>query len=144
MSWGNRLLVTILVFIAGMSYLVYRSIRTNYEMVEDNYYNNELHYQQTIEAFKNAGALSHVLQLKQENKNISLQLPEEMRHKHVAGDILFYCAYDEKKDKRFNLQVNEGGTQELQEKISPGNYLVKIHWACEGKNYYTEKPFSVL
>ncbi len=144
MNWGNKLLVTIIVFVSGMCYLVYRSVGTNYEMVEDNYYNNELHYQQTIDAFRNAGNLVQAPSLKQENGHILLQLPGEMKHQAISGDILFYCPYDEKKDRRFDLRVNETGLQQLGGAVLPGSYLVKIHWACSGKNYYTEKSFTVL
>ena len=41
MSWGNKLLVAFIVFAAGMFYLVYRSVNTNYELVEKDYYKSE-------------------------------------------------------------------------------------------------------
>ena len=42
MNWGNRLVIVFLVFGAGMGFLVYRSIKTNYELVETDYYKHEL------------------------------------------------------------------------------------------------------
>ena len=103
MNWGNRLLITFIIFGAGISYLVYRSMHTNFELVEKDYYKSELHYQDVIDGANRANALQSAVILKQDNNAILLQLPEEMENKKVTGDILFYCAYDEKKDKTFKI-----------------------------------------
>ena len=39
MNWGNKLLIAFIVFIGGISFLVYRSTQTNFEMVENDYSN---------------------------------------------------------------------------------------------------------
>ena len=49
MNWGNKLLITFLVFGAGISFLVYRSMHTNFELVEKDYYKSELRYQEIID-----------------------------------------------------------------------------------------------
>ena len=144
MNWGNKLLITFIIFGAGIFYLVYRSMTTNFELVEKDYYKNELHYQQVIDGSNRAGAL-HSVKLEQKEDLILLQLPEEMKNKMVTGDVLFYCAYDEKKDKKFRLQVNNDGEQFFQPgSIDPGNYTVKINWSSDSDNYYTEKTLTVF
>jgi|SRR5436190_14238014 len=145
MNWGNRLLITFIIFGAGIIYLVYRSMHTNFELVEKDYYKTELRYQQIIDGTNRANALSSPVILKQDNNSILLQLPGEMKNKEVTGDILFYCAYDEKKDKTFSLNVNNDGIQSFNENlVGPGSYTVKINWINEGKNYYTEKKLTIL
>ena len=145
MNWGNKLLVTFIVFGLGIGYLVYRSMNTNYELVEKDYYKNELRYQQVIDASNRTNELSSGVQLIQSVEGITLQLPEEMKNKALSGQILFYCAYDQKKDKTFSLQTDTGAKQVLPlTSIEPGTYTVKINWVCEGKSYYSEKNFSVL
>lgn len=145
MNWGNKLLITFIVFGAGIFYLVYRSLTTNFEVVEKDYYKSELRYQQVIDGSNLANSLSSSVKLKQKDNVVFLQLPDEMKNKVVTGDILFYCAYDEKKDKKFGLKVNDEAIQTFQPgTITPGNYTVKINWINDGKNYYTEKTLTVL
>ena len=145
MNWGNKLLITFIIFGAGIFYLVYRSMTTNFELVEKDYYKSELHYQQVIDGSNRAGALHSPVKLEQRENHILLQLPEEMKNKVVTGDVLFYCAYDEKKDKKFRLQVNDEGEQVFQTgTITPGNYTVKINWNSDSNNYYTEKTITVF
>ena len=145
MNWGNKLLFTFIVFAAGMFYLVYRSMHTNYELVEKDYYKNELRYQQVIDGTNRVNQLRSAVKLEQTANGITLELPQEMKNKIVSGDIWFYCAYDEKRDKRFSLQVNSEGIQVfLSPAVLPGNYIVKINWSNEGENYFSEKKLTVL
>ena len=104
MNWGNKLLLTFIVFGAGMGYLVYRSVSTNYELVEKDYYKQELRYQQVIDGTNRVNQLSSAVKIEQTDAGIILELPQEMKEKDISGDVLFYCAYDKKKDKKFSLQ----------------------------------------
>jgi hypothetical protein len=140
MNWGNKLLLTFIVFGAGMTYMVYRSLSTNYELVEKDYYNQELRYQQVIDGTNLANQLSSSVKIEQTDSGISLELPTEMKNKEISGEILFYCAYDQKKDKKFPLQPDMDGVQLFESSaISPGNYIVKINWNDEGKNISLKK-----
>ena len=144
MNWGNKLLVTFLVFGGGMSYLVYRAVSTNYELVDKEYYKSELRYQEVIDGVKRANALSDVVKLTQTGSGLALQLPAEMKDQTISGTVHFYCDYDAKKDKTFTLNTDAGGRQILDEKqVTPGNYTAKISWNANGSEYYTEKPITI-
>jgi FixH len=145
MNWGNKLLVTFIVFGAGMMYLVYRSLNTNYELVEKDYYNQELRYQDVIDGTRSANALTSQVKMEQTKEGILLELPAEMKMKTLSGKIWFYCAYDEGKDKKFDLQINDSGMQSFKpDAIAPGSYTVRINWNDAGKLYYAEKSLTVL
>lgn len=145
MNWGNRLLVTFLVFAAGMGFLVYRSMNTHYELVEKDYYKQELRYQQKIDGAREAGNLTSPISLSQNEQGVHLQLPPEMKDKNPNGEVWFYCAYDEKKDKKFSLHINSDAVQSFRlQDLEPGNYTVKINWTAGDKRYYSEKPLTIL
>ncbi len=145
MNWGNKLFLTFIVFGASMMYLVYRSVNTNYELVEKDYYKSELRYQQVIDGTNRVNQLSTAVKIEQTDSGIILELPLEMKEQEITGDVLFYCAYDQKKDKKFSLQPDTNRVQRFPPTaISPGSYTVKITWSCEGKNYFSEKNLTVL
>jgi hypothetical protein len=129
-----------------MAYLIYRSVNTNYELVEKDYYKNELRYQEVIDATQSANALVSPVKMEQaDDGNIVLQLPEEMKEQSVSGDIWFYCAYDAAKDRKFVLQPDANGTQTFQlHTLASGKYTVRIGWTGNGKKYYAEKELTVL
>ncbi len=145
MNWGNKLLLTFIAFGAGMTYLVYRSVSTNYELVEKDYYKSELRYQEVIDGTNRVNQLSSAVKIEQTDAGITLELPQEMKEKDISGDVLFYCAYDQKKDKKLLLQPGTNGIQVFHPTvISPGSYTVKINWSSGGKNYFAEKSLTVL
>ncbi len=145
MNWGNKLLITFIVFAIGMAYLVYRSVTTNFELVENDYYKQEIGYQQVIDGTLQANQLSSSIQFQQTDNGIIVQLPDEMKNKTLSGEIWFYCAYDQKKDIKILLETNKDATQILEAgKIKPGNYTVKINWEDDINKYYSEKSLTVL
>ncbi|MBL7740778.1 MAG: FixH family protein [Chitinophagaceae bacterium] len=145
MNWGNKLLVTFIVFGAGMFFLVYRAMSTNFELVDKEYYKNELRYQEVIDGVNRANALSEVVKLAKTDNGLVLQLPAEMKGQEVSGTVHFYCDYDAKRDRKFEIHTDNNGMQMLDDKlIVSGNYIVKISWKAGGKDYYTEKPLSII
>jgi hypothetical protein len=144
MNWGNRLLFTFLVFGGGMGYLVYRSLNTDFELVEKDYYKSELRYQDIIDGTNRANSLSGQVVLTQTERGILVQLPDEMKGKKITGSVLFYCAYDAARDRKFSLGSMTKASQLIGNGlISPGNYTVKINWSAEGKDYYSEKTIVI-
>ena len=145
MNWGNKLLITFLVFGAGMTYLVYRSMHTNFDLVEKDYYKTELKYQQVIDASDRATSLSAPVKFQQTSSGILVQLPAEMMHSDVSGEIWFYCSYSSDKDRKFRIRLNDDASQLLPaEKIFPGTYTVKTSWTTLGKTYYSENVVTIL
>lgn len=144
MNWGNKLLMAFLAFGLMIGYLVFRAVNTNFEIVEKDYYKKELRYQQVIDGNIRANGLASQIQINETGNDMSLQFPVELNDKLISGNILFYCSYDKSKDRKFEIQTNNIGLQTFsKEVIIPGNYIVKIDWTCDGKNYYSEKNFTI-
>lgn len=144
MNWGNKLLVTFLIFGAGMIYLVYRSMHTEFELVEKDYYKTELSYQQVIDAKKRSQTLQSQVQWQQTLHGLEMKLPAEMKTKELKGSIWFYCAYNSVQDRKVSLQVNENAVQHFPDSLlMPGTYTAKISWEDGAEQYYTESRIDV-
>ena len=98
-NFGHKLLLAFLLFGILMFYLVYQSLHTNFELVSKDYYQDELVYQQVIDATKNTNDLSSKASITQKGDEIHLQLPSEMVNQSISGQVYFYCASDSKKDR---------------------------------------------
>jgi FixH len=143
-NWGNKLLIVFAIFGAMIFTLVYKAIHTNYELVSKEYYKDELNYQQIIDGTNRANGLTTALQIEQQQQQINIQLPVEMKGVASKGTILFYCASDSRKDKKFDLKTGADGLQQIDAgQLIPATYQVKINWQTNGKNYYTQQTFTV-
>lgn len=143
-NWGNKLLIVFAVFGAMIITLVYKAVHSNYDLVSKEYYKDELNYQQIIDGTNRANTLTAALQITQQQKQIHIQLPAEMKGAGVSGTILFYCASDARKDKQFDVKTNADGLQQIDAgQLIPATYLVKVYWQANGKTYYSQQSFTV-
>jgi len=139
MNWGHKLTVAIVVFVCMMGFLVYRALQTDFQLVEKGYYKSELKYQQVIDGTSRANALSSRVQVVRTEDRVIVRLPEEMKNSRVQGSLWFYCAYDEKMDRKFELQPDKDAVQELDAGLfGAGSYTVKIEWTSNDEYYYSE------
>ena len=137
-------MITFLVFAAMICYLVYRAVTTNFELVDKEYYKNELRYQQVIDASNRSAALSSPVLLNQTEQGIFLELPAEMKNKIINGELFFYCAYDSRKDRRLLINTGTEANQVFDKSvIEPGTYTVKVNWSSGETNYYSEKYITI-
>lgn len=145
MNWGQKLLLVFVLFAAGMSYLVYRCMHVNTDLVTKEYYKDELRYQDVIDGTRTANALSEKVLLVQQSEVITVQLPGEMKNEKVTGNIWFYCAADAKKDRHIPMVTNSEARQHIsKELLLPGRYTVKFDWSSNNKHYYSEQTFTIL
>lgn len=142
MSWGNRLLLVFIGFAGLISFMVYRCMQVPVQLVSTEYYKDELAYQRVIDNTKKANALSTTIVISRENNRVIVSFPPELKSEVITGSIHFYCASDEKKDRKFKLNIDHGGKWDIREQaILPGNYLVKIQWEANLSDYYSEQNF---
>lgn len=138
-------MLVFLIFAAGIFYLVYRSMHVNYELVSKEYYKDEIHYQDVIDASNRARELGKKIEVIQKGDVIFVQLPDEMKNQKVTGDMWFYCAADEKRDRHISLEPDRNARQQIsRQKFLPGDYTVKFNWSSNHTHYYSEEPLTIV
>lgn len=144
LNWGHKLTIVFIAFAGFIFFLVYKTTQSHFDLVSKDYYKDELAYQQVIDGTNNANKLSSNIQILQQNEQISIQFPQEMKQKKVTGTVYFYCSSDSKKDWKTDISLNEDAVQFISRKsIIPANYIVKISWQTDNRNYFNEQPVSV-
>ncbi|OQP40807.1 hypothetical protein A4H97_14435 [Niastella yeongjuensis] len=144
LNWGHKLIGVFLIFVGMMSYLVYRCIHTNYDLVSKEYYKEELSYQQVIDGTTRANQLGNKISISQTGNELVLHLPAEMKHTTVKGTAWFYYAADAKRDRNITLNPDAEGVQTINSGLFlPGNYTVKIRWESNGQQYYSEEFVTI-
>lgn len=144
LNWGHKLLFVFIVFAALMSFLVYSSVKTNFDLVSKEYYKEEIAYQQVIEGTKRANLLSSAVSLVRQNDSILVRFPREMHSAQVKGTIWFYYPPDAKRDRKFPFSSMATGELAISRlHFLPGNYTVRIRWEKDTHQYYTEQLFTI-
>lgn len=143
MNWGNKLIVVFLLFAILIGTMVYKSFQSKPHLVSEDYYKDELRYQDKIDGMANTAKISDVI-VAQDSAFVTIYLPKELNGNKIEGEAWFYCKTDENKDKKFPLEVDANGKQSiLKKQLSKTNYQVKLSWKVGAVNYYIEKEITI-
>lgn len=136
---GNILLIGFGGMLVMMSVLVYLAMKQDVSMVSKNYYEQELVYQQKLDAISNTGLYDSGFTITTKGDVLLLQVPPALSRALNEGSIHFYCPSNDKMDYREALSANESGLYRINKTMLKGNgYVVKITLNTGGKDYYKE------
>lgn len=143
MNWGNKITIVITTFIVGMLSMVYVASKQSNEMIDGNYYEKELKYQNIIEASNNLKNLQGSINIEQSINDLTIKLPTTATNNLHNGNIEFIKADDSKKDYQKKIQ---DGTSELyieKNKLHKGFYKLRIYWENNNIPYYYEDKINI-
>ncbi|HNA94125.1 MAG TPA: FixH family protein [Saprospiraceae bacterium] len=144
MSWGYRIMIVYIVFIAMILGMVFVASKQTNEMQDENYYSKELVYQSVIDGKNNLNALADSVTLSNQPGSVKIKLPLAASANITEGSVYFLCPSDEKKDLKDKLNVDANGEQSIsRDKLKDGFYTIQISWKSNGKAYYSEQKFKV-
>jgi hypothetical protein len=142
MNWGARIAMLYIGFVGLIVALVWGSMRQSFDLVSGDYYQEELKYQDVIEAGKNQAALSAPVAIQQDAASVSLILPKDLADKTISGSAHFYSAVNKEWDKEFALNGSNVFTFSKAD-LHKTNYQLKLKWKVDGKDYYQENTVSI-
>lgn len=141
MNWGNKLILAFVLFALFIGYMVSQSFNTRFDLVSNNYYNEELRYQEKLNAIKNTNKLSNV-EVFQNSNLLVIFLPKELKDSKISGSVLMYCNTDKAKD--FKLDFKDSLFIRIDKtKLQAKNYILKLNWKSDTTNYYFEKNIKI-
>ncbi|MCE7054840.1 FixH family protein [Algoriphagus sp. AGSA1] len=141
MNWGKGIFLTILAFVALIMAMVIFSVRMEgIELVTENYYEEEINYQDRIDNSTSANALDRtVISYDSQLNVLILDLPIGTR-----GELQFFRPSDSSLDQEIKLEVNQSGMTKVSLKdLKPGYWKIQLKWEENGVDYYQEKKINL-
>lgn len=143
MNWSTRIVLLYSGFVVMMLALVFGASSQDFHLVTEDYYAEELDYQQKIYATQNAKALVSPLLIEQEmaNKEIFLTFPSI--HTEIVGEVSFYKPDNAKEDKTVVLKPISGKQTLSLAGMRQGRWMMKVQWESGGKMFYQEEGIFI-
>lgn len=140
-NWGTGIFIAMLSFMIFILSFVYKAVALDeyqHELVSEDYYKDELHYQEEIDKMKNATILKQDISLRNSNLGVHISFPQEIEESSIKGKIFFQRLSNEKLD--FYEDIDLTGHEQLisTDKLVSGKWIVKIDWE-DGKKEYLFK-----
>ncbi len=144
-TWGTGIFITIIIFVSFFISFIIFSFTKGVNLVTKDYFPDEIAYDIKIEKIKNSNTLKSKIQFAVNNKILKIVFPEEINSpKKVNGTVLLYFIKSYKKDKIFNINLNNKREQYFDlSKFPQGRYTVKIDWNYQNKDFYQEKTVEL-
>ncbi|OEK00164.1 hypothetical protein BFP97_00915 [Roseivirga sp. 4D4] len=146
MNWGKKIILSFVVFFIVLFTLVYVSVNTDFYLVEEDYYEQELAYEDQIQRIKNHDALAEkpVFEIDRRAFTAGLKFPTELTEDMLNGTVVFYRSNSAKLDREFELELNEAGEFVVDiSRFAVGAWKMKINWTDGEKEYYKEVAFVI-
>lgn len=143
-NWGTGIVIAMIVMVSGMIFLVSIALRQDYDLVEDDYYQKSVDYQQHIDEVKNTESLAEKIKFEQSGDSLKMTFPQLAVARDYSGEIHFYSPVEADLDETIKLNVDDRFCQSVSLKgLKSGRYTVKIGWTADTKSYYQEQEITV-
>lgn len=144
LNWGHKLAIVIVLFLVAMLTMVFYAARQTNEMIDDNYYQKELGYQDLIDAQKNLLAVSANNIVSQDMDEVIFTLPIGTFEGLDSGRVELLRTDAERLDKFLDIIPDGTNRRSIPKaELSAGIYRARIRWSSKGIPYYKEESVYV-
>lgn len=151
LNWGTGIAIGYTTFVLFIGIMVYKAFGENFELVTEDYYAQEIKFQDKIDSKSRAKKLNGNLQTIVIGNNLKILFPQ--KGMALKGSINCFRPSDETKDFTEMFEVQDGTYSIPLSKFIKGKYLIKVEWSeieIKGAsaplgdlNYYQERTIVI-
>jgi hypothetical protein len=142
MNWGNSIVLAFILFAAFIFTLVGICVNQEVSLVSENYYQQEIEFDQQIQRLANTNDLKDKpdINYSSSDTTLSIKFPDSILAKDVRGTIQMFRPSDAHLDVAYNLTLDPSGFQKVDlSSLRKGLWTCKFNWIYQGKEYFAEK-----
>lgn len=143
MNWGKGITIFIISFMLFISFFVYKAFTMNADLIDEDYYENELSFDENKTNKYNYSRLDGEITISKEEEGIIFSYPEVI-DKATKGLISFYRPDDLRFDREFAIEAGENNLQTFAyHNFIEGFYQIKVNWTdAAGKGFVYESEIT--
>jgi len=141
-SWPTGIIISIAAFVIFILSFVYKVTflpQYDHHLVSDDYYKDELNYQQEIDKLNKAAELKQNIILKKVDLGLLISFPSEFEASKIKGTIAFQRLSNDKIDFQLPIDLETNDLLIPDEKLVDGRWNIKIEWTVNNNNTYLFK-----
>ncbi|MCF6346932.1 MAG: FixH family protein [Flavobacteriaceae bacterium] len=137
-NWGTGIVIAMVLFMTFILQFLYRSFdaKNSHDLVSEDYYKDELYYQQEIDKMNNASKLEQNLILKHVKEGFLITFPKDMDATKITGTAYFQRPSSKSLD--FQQEVVSLTNSKLlinHTNLVSGKWKVKIDWKYNDEEF---------
>lgn len=137
-NWGKGIAASFTVFCGLMIFMVIQSFQTDFHLVSEHYYQEELKYQDRIDEISRRMNDGHSVKAEFDDEMMTIDLSADSP---VRGEIHLYrpdnAAFD------YKVSFDQPTIKISGRELVHGRYIAKVSWYERERKYYQEKEIFV-
>ena len=126
-------------FAAFIGYMVVKAFQEDFDLVAEDYYAQEINYQQKLNKLSNASEAGKAVLVKQKGREIFLTFPD----KEAKGSIHFYHPSRKIFDRTFDIELTDQVQKIDRSELVAGSYRVNISWQTDQQDFYQQSSIYI-
>jgi hypothetical protein len=144
LHWGHGVFAALALFVAMMAWFMVRAINNTEELVTEDYYKEELRYQERIDEKASAELAGEPVKVDVADGHLTLVFPASVKGGQVEGSAHFMKPNDSRADRTVPFTLDSLGTCVIDTRDwMKGVYQVDVTWTFEGKKRLSEERIDV-
>ena len=141
-NWGTGI---VLAFIGFMCFIMYFVVKVNtdkkydHDLVTEDYYKEELDFQNDINKETNAKNLSENISLKKTEEGLEIIFPETFTINNISGKVFLYRPSNKQLDFETPISLSNHNLLIPDKRLLDGRWNIKVDWQYNGKSYLFKK-----
>ena len=137
-NWGTAIVIAFVCFISFIMYFVISmstNKKYNHDLVVEDYYQQELKYQNDINKEENSKSLTTNISWKKTNEGIIINFPEELDYNNIKGKVFLYRPSNKQLDFESVISLSNHNLLIPDKRLLDGRWNIKIDWKYNNKDY---------
>jgi nitrogen fixation protein FixH len=141
--WPYGIILFFMLLFCGIATVVVIAATHRETMVSENYYEQELKFQDRIDSAARAQKCGARLRLDGPEGKLVVAVPAEQLAQKISGAIVFYRPSSPDLDCQFPLAPGVDGVQTVDvSKLKAGLWQVRVDWEAGGQGYFLEQKIT--
>lgn len=137
-NWGTAIVIAFVCFISFIMYFVISmstNRKYNHDLVVEDYYGEELQFQDDIDKEEHSKTLSTNISWKKTNEGIQISFPKNLDYNKIEGKVFLYRPSNKQLDFETPISLSNHNLLIPDKRLLDGRWNIKIDWQYNNNNY---------
>nr|WP_315153264.1 FixH family protein [uncultured Flavobacterium sp.] len=146
LNWGSYIVIAFALFMTFILYFVVKvqsDSKYDNDLVVEEYYKHDIHYQEEMQRVQNAQDLPIKPQVSQLENEVTITFPANFDPKIITGNVALYRPSNKKLDFQVKLALTEPVLHIPKTNLVGGSWDINMEWQYKGKAYLTKETIYI-
>ncbi len=142
LNWGTSIVIAFALFMTFILYFVFKvqsDSKYDNELVIDEYYKQELKFENQMEREQNSVDLTEKVIIKSSSEGIEITFPNTIDFSMVKGKVSLYRPSNQKLDFEIPISLTNPHLLIPKSNLVGGRWDISIDWKYDGKEFLSKK-----